>query len=277
MAKRKLPPIVSQKDTLLTMQQKLILPHWEPFATAEYILDRAMAIHLHGHPLNQREILIHEPTLIRNAMNFFGNWDEVLRRIGLEPANIRRHCENGKYTKTFIKSELRRIFKETGDVTQIALIENGHSTLHQRTFQAYGSFSAGLKAAGIDANRFCKATRYQDDYDRFLERAKQLIGLYGRERRDLSRELRRDGQHFISSRFKNNWSRFAKENSIPISRLDRRGYPTRKDAIHELCRRRDEGLAIGQSVLVREDCPLHVAVIRFWGNYARLNRSMRRW
>lgn len=256
---------------------KLILPHWEPFATPEYVLDRAFAIHQHGYPINQREILLHEPTLIRNAMQYFSKWDEVLRRIGLNPTEIRRCTENGVYTKAFVRSELQRIYEETGDVSKAALIENGHSTLYQRAVRFYDNLESALKAVGINPAEHSKYSGYQQEYEQFAEKARKLIGLYGRERRDLSRQIRIEGRRFISARFKNNWSRFAKAEGIPISRLDRRAYPTRKDAMHELKRRTQLGLPIGQTVLVEEDCPLHVAVVQFWSNYTRLNKAMRRW
>lgn len=47
---------------------KLIMPHWEPLATPEYILDRIAYFHSQGIEVNQRNILLNEPSPMRSAM-----------------------------------------------------------------------------------------------------------------------------------------------------------------------------------------------------------------
>ncbi len=75
-----------------SFQSQKILPHWEPFWTPEYILDRAYAFYEAGFPVHFRSIEQLDGGIANAVADWkfeLGSWNDILKRIGLNPDSIR--------------------------------------------------------------------------------------------------------------------------------------------------------------------------------------------
>ncbi|MEM1221832.1 MAG: hypothetical protein AAGH40_03655 [Verrucomicrobiota bacterium] len=202
----------SEEQRQFKSPAKLIMPHWELLATAEYTLDRIAHFNQSGIELNQRNILLNEPTLVNNAMHFFGSWDEVLIRVGLEPSEIRHSKPNGIYSKEYIISEFRRLYAEGHDVSYSELKElHGTTTLCVRAIRVFGSYTKALKAAGIDPTLFSPYAQFEETYKRFDRRMKAALKRTPPRRDKAFKKIRREFENVIQARYKNSWQRVAED------------------------------------------------------------------
>jgi hypothetical protein len=65
------------------------LPRWEAIWTPEYVLDRMAELHRQNFPMNYEWASDHERMVALKAAKYFGSWDQALRRIDLDPEQIR--------------------------------------------------------------------------------------------------------------------------------------------------------------------------------------------
>lgn len=140
------------------LRHRPVLPQWESIWTPEYVLDRMAELHRRKFPLNFDWAKQHEKALNAQAILHFGSWDEALRRIGLEPAQIRlfRPTWRGRSPwinadKRVIVAELRRrkVAGESLSWRTILPTKAGPALL-TRARKVFGSWSAALAAAGLD-------------------------------------------------------------------------------------------------------------------------------
>lgn len=134
------------------------LPHWEDIWSPEYVLDRIAEFHRRKFPLNFDWAKQHGSALTDKAIRYFGSWDNALRRLGLNPAQIRlfRPTWRGyspwrRANQAAIVTELRRR-KKAGEPISIKKIlpTKAGPALLQRAVRLFGSWSRALAAAGLD-------------------------------------------------------------------------------------------------------------------------------
>ena len=140
------------------LRKRPVLPHWEAIWTGEYVLDRMAELHRRKSPMNFDWAKDHENALAGKAIQYFGSWDEALRRIDLDPARIRlfRPTWRGKSPwrraeRAAIVRELRRR-KAAGEPLswkKIVHTQSGPAFL-ERAKKLFGSWSAALGAVGVD-------------------------------------------------------------------------------------------------------------------------------
>lgn len=119
------------------------LPRWEEIWTPEYILDRIAELHRRNFPLNLYWSSNHDPALAGKVRDYFGSWDEALRRVGLDPKQIRlaRPTEHLTAKELIARLKKRRHHRQR---------EKEDSPLANAARKYFGSWSAALRAAGIE-------------------------------------------------------------------------------------------------------------------------------
>lgn len=187
---------------------KLIMPHWEPLATPEYILDRVAYFHGCGIEVNQRNILLNEPSLMRHSMVFHKSWDDILTRIGLDPKDIRHSVPDGTYSEEHIVSQLKQLHSNGHDMSyaNLKLVE-GTSTLYARAIREFGSYNKALEAAGIDPALYSPYALFEKKYQRFDQEMKATIKRPPLERDKAFIGIRKEFSNVIAARYKGSWAR----------------------------------------------------------------------
>ncbi|MFG0263392.1 MAG: hypothetical protein ACF788_13455, partial [Novipirellula sp. JB048] len=133
------------------------LPHWEPFLTAEYVLDRVKEYANQGTWMEAATIATLDVALIASVREYWGitNWDDALRRIGLNPAVYRGCGRPEDFSLADLQSflEQRRAAGIPSTLSELLATYDDH---HRRprvfvwAMQRYGNWSAALDAAGVD-------------------------------------------------------------------------------------------------------------------------------
>lgn len=134
------------------------LPHWEAIWTPEYVLDRMAELHRQNYPMNYVALQEHEPRLIRHAVAYFGSWDEALRRVDLDPGQIRltppswpdqRPWWHADKPAIIVELRRRKAIGETLSETKVVHQKYG-SAFVRRARIVFGSWANALRAAGLE-------------------------------------------------------------------------------------------------------------------------------
>ena len=255
---------------------KLIMPHWEPFMTPEYALDRLWAFHRKGLPLNQQYCLNHEPVLVSAIMRYFKGWDGALTKLGLSPKDIRLHTSSEELTPDRITERLRELYSAGQDLSRTAMrTRKDHANLCIYAAKVFGSYQAALEAAGIDAAELLPTARYEREYDAFLVEVRKLRQLVGRPRWEKVVWLRENYWRFVATRFGDSWNQLADELRMPREKVSPYRYPTREDTLCEVRERLKRKASLRQAAWAREDSSLHHAIIEQLGGYTELRKILR--
>jgi hypothetical protein len=124
------------------------LPRWEEVWTPEYVLDRIAELRRRNFPLNLYWSSNHDPALAGKARDYFGSWDEALRRIGLDPERIRLAKPTEHLTA---KQLIARLKKRRDELPKNSWPrEKEDSPLANAARKYFGSWSAALRVAGIE-------------------------------------------------------------------------------------------------------------------------------
>jgi hypothetical protein len=84
------------------------LPRWEEIWTPEYVLDRMAELHRRNFPMNSYWVTRYEQALTGKAIQYFGSWDEALRRIDLDPEQIRLKAPTEHLTAGQVIARLKK-------------------------------------------------------------------------------------------------------------------------------------------------------------------------
>ncbi len=125
-------------------------PHWERIWSDEYVLDRLWERHSRGFAMNIYSLEQHDPALVRNARRRFGSWNETLRKVGLDPLQIRRN--NELMAEEEVLKLIRHRWKSGASLNSIRLIKKGTQgmRLYIAGIEHFGSWREAVEAAGID-------------------------------------------------------------------------------------------------------------------------------
>lgn len=240
-------------------KSRRILPHWEPLWSAWYVLDRVWAIHQAGKPVHHIAILDKEPSLVRQADRYFGGWDAVLIRLGLDPFNIRLSIPHGRWTRQIVRDELKRLAGMRKQMMRQDLEAAGHRPLCQAAKRLFGAYEAALVAAGIDPGKVMYRTPpvYTDRDRATLVRAiRQVAGIRDEERRDQAVRGVRERFDGVVAKYwgAGCWAQAAREAQVDpalVQRLKGR-YPTKKHVTREIEHRCRAGQPLTVTALARK-------------------------
>ena len=129
----------------------LLIPHWEPVWSAEYVLDRIAELHRLGMDLNARATCLQD-SVGGQARKYFGSWDAALERVGLDPAQIRRFAPYREWSPEMVLAGIRERY-EAGQSLIAGAVKEGEDSdvmLLECAWRYFGSWTRALKAAGVD-------------------------------------------------------------------------------------------------------------------------------
>lgn len=129
----------------------LLVPHWEPLWSDEYVLDRIVELRRLGFDINCKAAFDGD-RVFAQARKRFGSWDAALQRAGLEPSEIRRQVPPRDWNARRVVSEITRRHREglplyaqaveVGDHRDVELLWKGR--------QFFGSWEKAIRAVKID-------------------------------------------------------------------------------------------------------------------------------
>ncbi len=142
-------------DLRQASDSNVIIPHWEPNWTPEYVLDRLDELNRRGVSLNPARMEREETSLYMAGRKYFKSWDTALRMIGLSPDRVRLAAHKTHWTARDVIGALRRRMKE-GHALNWTAVMSQHRSLGAAARKHFGSYDRALKAAGLDSNRIRK-------------------------------------------------------------------------------------------------------------------------
>jgi hypothetical protein len=135
------------------------LPHWEPFWTAEYALDRLWERYERGLPIYSEAVyreeraghyMLHKRFGTRNPE--LGVHDQALRELGLNPEDIRRKPYSLNSKKEVLAAIIKR--KKANLPLNVSTVAKRKyyncPALYNGAIRMFGSWRRAIKAAGLD-------------------------------------------------------------------------------------------------------------------------------
>ena len=263
----------------------LLLPHWEPLWSPEYVLDRIAELHRQGHDLNAKYVADHDP-VEEHAVRHFGSWDAALERVGIDPASVRRLAPYRVWTPARVLYETRQRHQKGLNLHASALTRGKHRDdmllLKGRLF--FGSWPKAIRAAGLDYD----AVRWQPSR-RYPTPAAVLKEIRRRKRNGLtitSVGIRKsecsDAALFLTVReLFGSWAGGIKAAGLDyerISRKPRNPYTTKASVVAEIRRRKKAGLPLTVSALragKHRDGSLVEAALKHYDRWSAATKAAR--
>lgn len=250
------------------------LPRWEAIWTPEYVLDRMAELHRLNFPLNLYWASNHEQSLAGKAIQYFGSWDEALRRIGLDPAQIRLARPTEHLTREQVIARLQKR-RDEGLALNSAALQKEDAPLANAILKYFRFHDRALRAAGINPACVRKLKTYKPkEVAAFLAEARRIAGLRGEAHRRAW--LRFKSKHFglvaAGHRF-GGWKEVAAKIGVPVERLIWRRYRNREDVMAALHQRAKQGKSLQAERVLKEDISLRTAVLKYLGSFAEVYRQ----
>jgi len=253
-----------------------LMPHWERPWTPEYVLDRIAELNRRGMSLHHSWVEDREVSLIRMAEKFFGDWDEALRRIGLDPRRVRLVLPHVWWTKDIVAAELKRLHRAGLGMMRQDIQAAGHRPLCLAAVRLFGSHEAALQAAGIDPVHVRHRTpkKYGVADKRRLHAAlRKAARLKSPDARDRAvRALRQDFASMVSCLYGAEcWGAVALDAGVDPERVSplKGAYPTEHKVVSEIRRRHRQGLPINSGAVQKRegDLPLYRRGVALFGSW----------
>jgi len=106
-----------------------------------------------GRPLNSKAMQEQESKLFNAALNYFGGWDEALRRAGVEPEKV---YKRRRWTTEVIKREIKALHRKGEDLAAPNM-RRRHSALYSAACKYFRSWTAAREACGIQRSHNARA------------------------------------------------------------------------------------------------------------------------
>jgi hypothetical protein len=252
-------------------RRKSKIPNWEDIWSPEYILDRIAELKRRGFPLHFDWIGKHEKSLGLGAIRCFDSWDNALRRVGLDPCEIRL-CPPGKsWNREKVIASLQERRRKGLPVNEAALSGgDGNTALINAVRRYFGTLKKALREAGIDPRQaYLRPWAYSDrQIQNMLAAVKRAAQLPAAECRKAWPALKaRYNKVAISSRF-GNWTKVfqaagvLRERFMPGAR-----FPDKASILDALRKRQKEGLPINARSIFLEDRNLYQSALRHFGRF----------
>ena len=252
-----------------------ILPHWEPFWTPEYILDRAYALFESGYPIHIASIEELDGAManaIADSQETLGSWNDILERIGLDPDSIRRRNFSLNSPEEVVDAiQTREAEGRPLNSTSVYNGEHANGALMNAAQKFFGDWESALSAAGFDPVLCRLKKNIYDSPEKVIEtlQDRQARGLplnhgtINQEECDLEGKMY---QYFGS------WDDALLAAGIDPNSvsLQRRRYHGEDDVIEAIHDRAENGLPLKAKSLVsgdHADWTLRLHAIRYFGSW----------
>ncbi|TWU43911.1 hypothetical protein Q31b_14430 [Novipirellula aureliae] len=224
------------------------IPHWEPIYTAEYILDRINEYAMRGFWMDYETMTTIDCSLVGVFKIFLDpmSWDDVLRRIDIDPVEYRGFTRDSDFTLADFKQWLEDRESRGVDCTQVTLLGE-YDTWHRRPRQfvwamrRYGNWTAALEAAKVDFGKAVFGGHHYLTKESVLKEVRRK----SREKADLSHtavSLWPNGTQLTdaAARFFGNWTACLDAARVPQKlRVRRVNYETEQDVLEAIRYRLD--------------------------------------
>lgn len=249
-------------------------PHWEPLWSDEYLLDRVSLYGENGASLNVKHVTRDDAALVGMAILRFGSWDEVLRRLGLDPDEVRLVERQKRYSRADVLAAIRARFASGAPMNAAAVFRESNPiwTAARKWFTSY---KRALAAAGLEPDALYLLKRFGKEETRELfALARRVAASSGqRHARELAR-LHREYGSFVRQKY-GGFRELALRLGVPAKRLMKgRGW-NRADVVEELRRRHRCGETVSPGRLHKENKPLYIAVVRYFGTFEECFERLR--
>ncbi|MEO7974938.1 MAG: hypothetical protein ABIU84_15260, partial [Thermoanaerobaculia bacterium] len=134
-------------------------PHWEPLWSDEYLLDRVSCYGEKGASLNVKNVTREDAALVAMANLRFGSWDEVLRRLGLDPDEVRIVERQKRYSRAELLAAIRARYS-SGAPMNAAAVSRESSPIWNASRKLFKSYQKALAAAGLDPDALYLMKRF---------------------------------------------------------------------------------------------------------------------
>jgi hypothetical protein len=251
--------------------------HWEPVWTVEYAMDRAIELHRMGHPLNLDWVYDNDSCLLAyvSERSEFDSWDAFLRRIGLNPAEIRLVVPMEEWSRKKIISILKERRRKGLPMNTAALCAEG-SRLRNAMRRYFGSTRKALRAAGINPASVSQVEPYShEEIEQVYEAVRRIGRLPESRRRSAWRKFPARSRKIIQ-RHLGGIEKTCSAVGVDSTWLLARGpYPTRDSVIAAFRERERKGLSAMSSRVAIEDRKLSSAVLREFGSFAAMHKALK--
>ncbi len=213
-------------------------PHWEPFYTLEYLLDRLYYYFEHKMPLHRRAVSRYDAGLVGAIFDMGISWDEALSRIGLDPAYVRK-LTHTHWSPEFISNCLQ-YRQRTGLPLNPKDLRNENENLYLAIRRHYDNdFDSALRDAGIIPNQVRMSKRYGKQEKKALIRAMLKLSKLPPDKRYRTIKSVKNEHFGCMFHFYKSWKKFCRVHGIPFWKISglTTAYKTEEDvreAIEEI-------------------------------------------
>jgi hypothetical protein len=240
-----------------------VMPHWEALWTSEYVLDRTAELHRQGYPVHASWVLCHEKQLANFGYRLFGTWDEVLRRIGLDPKVIRHQAEGRSLSNEEVIAQLQER-KRAGRRLNESTLAQENLRLLNAARRRFGSYRAALGAAGIQPEGILRSAGKisAEETEACLAEIRRIASAPVHELKTALADFRARYGEVVQRKFGSLRAACREAGNVPYERFSSRLYADREAVLDALRDRLANGLSIKGGAMFREDRTLHESVIR---------------
>lgn len=178
-----------ERQRFKSLERACCYPHWEPFYTKEYLLDRLNFYRSFHIPIHSRGVQKLDPSM-RGAMHqWFGSWDEAVKLIGLDPQTVRQ-LTHKNWSQEFIVECLKKR-AALGFALNHAGLREDNEQLFLAIRRHFNSHDEALEAAGFDPNEVRINHAYTpEDHEELIQAMYEFIQKPLLERRKTYRYFR---------------------------------------------------------------------------------------
>ncbi|MFN2507429.1 MAG: hypothetical protein ABR589_01500 [Chthoniobacterales bacterium] len=255
-----------------TQRKYYTLPRWEAIWTPEYVLDRMAELHGRAYPMNSNWASNHEQALMMKAIAFFGSWDEALRRIGLDPQQIRLAKPSEHLSAADVMARLKKR-RNAGLALNSAGVFADDSPLASAAQRHFGSHTRALRAAGINPADVVKVKRHATQrITALFAEARRVARLRGDANRKAWLRFKKKYSALAEQKRFGGWTGIAAQAGVPLERLRWERFRHRADVMRALRDRQAQGKSLQAQRILEQDLSLRTAVLKHFGTFEEVYR-----
>jgi hypothetical protein len=254
-------------------EKRLILPRWESIWSAEHVLDRMAELRRRNCPMHFGWTSEHEPALAAQVAYYFGSWDEALRRIGLDPRQIRLAQPTEHLTREEVIARLSKR-REEGLGVNFRAVQQEDSPLATAIRKYFHSHDRALREAGADPARVRKLKTYGPSaIGACLRDARRIAKLRGEAHREAWLRFSRKYFNMVNTGRLGGWKGIARRSGVPLERLVWKKFRNREDVMAALRERVKLGKSLQAQRILEQDLSLRTAVVKYLGDFEAVYRE----
>ena len=255
-----------------------LFPHWEPAWSWQYAMDRMIECWRRGFPMNYSWMADHEKGLANKVIEFFGSWDAGLRRIGLEPKEIRCLDPGQHWDRQKVLDAIGDRRRQGLPLDHTTISNESNWSLLNAMSRLFGGVNKALQEGGVDPEtEQLRPRRYgKDTIKELIEAVREAAGHPRPERIEKFRALKAPFNRMVCNSWEiGSWAAVITMAGLPSDHFKPlKPYPDKAAVIAEIHRRLNAGLSIGGGLVCKEDRPLYREVDRYFNGYKNMYQAL---